>query len=92
MRVEAAYKTLLPPFSKRKCAPSPLEGTAQECAAGCTADTGGLDAISLAGGAGWEMLSPTQTPPAAGGRQTPVWTFIQLKNGYLQRSQLLFNS
>lgn len=30
MRVEAAYKTLLPPFSKRKCAPSPLEGTAQE--------------------------------------------------------------
>lgn len=58
MRVEAAYKTLLPPFSKRKCALSPLEGTAQERAAGRTADTGGLDAISLAGGAGWEMLSP----------------------------------
>lgn len=52
MRVEAAYKTLLPPFSKRKCALSPLEGTAQERAAGRTADTGGLDAISLAGGAG----------------------------------------
>lgn len=81
MRVEAAYKTLLPPFSKRKCAPSPLEGTAQERAAGRTADTGGLDAISLAGGAGWEMSSPPQTPPATRGRQSLVWTFIQLKNG-----------